>query len=150
MSSTATLLASSMLTNAVVSITSGLADNSAAQARAEAEEAQADLMAIEADYEADRIREKARKIKAKQKMMFIKNGVQIGGTPLLILEETEREGEAEAQAMHRRGVSLKTKGYAEASATRITGTNRLVGGLTDAVNDNTQSYLYGKEYGIFK
>lgn len=77
----------------------------------------------EADFLAQQTREEAEKVQERQKLRFIKSGIDIApGTALDVLAETKRKGERQASR-------IQTKGRKQAKVLKRTGRNALIGGL---------------------
>lgn len=72
--------------------------------------------------EAKRKREELEKFKGRQTMSFLQSGVLLEGSPLLVLEETEREGGEEI----REGIE---GGFRRAESQRRAGRDALIRGL---------------------
>lgn len=87
----------------------GIAQNSAAaiaafraaQNEARALDEQALIMDIEGRKAANMAKLENRKFEAKQKLAFLSNGIDLSGSPLLVLEETEEIGREEVNALKR-------------------------------------------------
>lgn len=58
---------------------------------------QAAIDKADAERAATQERIDAEKFRARQKMMFLKSGVDLSGSPLLLMEETRRKGEENAR-----------------------------------------------------
>ncbi len=98
----------------------------AANEQQEAAEQQARITEAES-AEAARVRRiELKKFEAVQRGRFLSSGVTIEGSPLLVLEETRREGEKEVRAIRRFGA-------ARAETFRQTGRAAALRGITGAV-----------------
>lgn len=86
----------------------------------------------EAQEEAQRKANEVRKFAARQKLAFLKNGVRLEGSPLLVVDETLTEGQKEVDAITRRGNALRTLRAQEAQITKNRGRAALIGGLGQA------------------
>lgn len=147
---TSTVLIMAMVSQAIGTMTSGIISHSNAKAEAATQRSQAELANLEAGVEADRVAKANVKFKARQKMMFIKSGINLSGSPLLILEETQRESEKEVSAIRAKGVAQKALGFAQAQKVESTGRAKLVSGFLKTSKDATMSYVWGKQEGIFE
>lgn len=142
---------------ATTAAVSTYASYSGAQASAKSQEQAANYNALvalrEADasrqaaaYEEDRLREQGEKFKARQRMLFLKGGVDISeGTPLLVEMDTAAQLELDAQAIRWKGEigagtatsqayadllqahNAKTIGGYTAGTTLLTGLSSVVG-----------------------
>lgn len=111
----------------------------------------------QATFEADKQRENTRKLLAIQRAGFAKSGVGLGGSPLLVMEQTARDAELDAQTIEYGG-EVKAAGYqssaglslmessAAASASRwkagttlLSGAAKAYGSLGGGVSDQAPS-----------
>lgn len=115
------------------SVVQGIMGYSAANKEARLIERQGQLEQEAANDEAARHAKEVRRFAAKQKLAFLKNGVQLDGTPLDVLDETFTEGQKEVDATVRRGVETANLRRGQAANTRAKGRAALVGGLGSAV-----------------
>lgn len=104
----------------------------AARREASALEAQGLMLRDEAYAEAQRRANEVRKFKGKQKLAFLANGVQITGTPQLILDETTTEGQSEVNALARRGDAYAKLAYQRAGIMRNEGRSAFLGSIFSA------------------
>lgn len=111
---------------------SGYSANKAAKAEASLIQQQGELTKQEADAEAARVGRENDKFRKRQKLAFLKNGVSLVGSPLLILEETRIESDKETSAIRKRGQAQKTLAGQRADITRNQGRASLIGGIGDA------------------
>ena len=83
----------------------------------------ANMIRMEAEIDAQRFSEQAADFKARQKLAYLKSGVQLSGSPLDVLDETARvanenlsairaRGKSEAFGMERAGLDVAQKGRA--------------------------------------
>lgn len=68
----------------------------------------------EARRDADLTRQSANQFAAKQKVDYLSSGVDIGGSPALVIQQTKKYGEAEATNIVRRGENIASQYRAEA------------------------------------
>jgi hypothetical protein len=108
-------------------ILSGMLSNIESQIEAEFLLTQGTLAKQETLLNAERQAKNSDKLRRKQKMLFIKAGVDLVGTPLLVLEETRSEAEAELEAANSRAASLFNVAQGRSAALRRGGRARLVG-----------------------
>ncbi len=110
-------------------IAGGIESQSAAQKEASAMRDEAEIQKQERLDEAADVRKEGRKIKAKQSLAFLASGVELGGSPLGVLEETQRGAETTAEDL----VTLAQKEFqvskAKASAVENKGVAALFGGV---------------------
>jgi len=115
-------------------ITAGIQENNAAKAEAKLLEAQGVLTQEEAVAEANRVANDRRKFRKKQKVAFLKNGITLAGSPLLVIEETRRESQMEVDAIVRRGRAQASLAFQQAAITRGGGRAALVSGIFGAAS----------------
>lgn len=103
------------------------------RAAEEAAAAAAEQSRLEAEDQARAAEREAKKLKARQLVGFLKSGVQLEGTPLQVLEETERLGEEDLAALRRRSEAQQRQfllqGQARGAAAAATGRARLFSGI---------------------
>lgn len=116
---------------------------------AEALEQQAELARQEDLEEARRLDIEHRKFLARQSVMFLKGGVVLKGSPLLILQETREEREKQVKAQKERGEARFALGIGRAARVEREGRASLVGGLVGTATSVTSMFLSGKTAGIF-
>lgn len=105
---TAALLGGGLMAGQLLGgITQGRAQNKAAQA-------QADLIEQETKIQAERKEQEVESFRKKQEMAFLKSGVILEGSPLMVLHETERKGLEDVQ-------NIKSTGSKKAAAVRQSG-----------------------------
>jgi len=127
-----TLAIAFTVVSAAGSIVQGFQERQAANAEADLQEQQGRLQAEEAQAEAQRVANDRRKFRKKQKLAFLKNGISLAGSPLLVLEETIRESQAEVNAIARRGTAQARLSFQQAAITRSAGRAALIGGFFGA------------------
>lgn len=115
-------------------IFAGINQKKAADAEADLQREQGVIASQEAQAESQRVANSRRKFRKKQKLAFLKNGVTLAGSPLLILEETIRESQAEVNAIARRGSAQAQLAFKRAAITENTGRAALLSGVFGAVN----------------
>lgn len=145
-----TLLIVAIATQAISTVTSGITSYANSKSEAAAQESQAELIKLESDVEADRVAKANAKFKQRQKMLFIRSGISLAGSPLLILEETERESQQEVSAIRARGTAQQALGFAQAQQTKNIGRAKLVGSFGQATAGALESVAFGQEAGIFE
>lgn len=136
----AQLMVPLMVISAASSVAGGMSKRSAAVREADALDRQANLASQEAEVEARIHATQVRKFAANQKSAFLKNGVTLDGSPLLVLEDTRQAGQEETNAMRRSGASKAQLLRERADMTRSEGRAALLGGLGDA---GTTLFTYG-------
>ena len=120
------------LISATSKIVKGIQENKAAKAEALLIEEQGALQQQEAVTEAQRQATESRKFRKKQKVAFLKNGITLAGSPLLVIEETRRESQEEVNATVRRGNAQASLAFQQAAMTRNSGRAALLGGIFGA------------------
>jgi len=144
-----TILLVSLVASSATQIAGGFQARDAAREEAGLQEDQARLASFEAEEEADRVSEENRKFGARQRLLFLKAGVDLAGSPLLILEETRVEGEKEVRAIRRRGAAQLGLGMRRAGITRRKGRAALIAGISGGISSATTGYITGRAAGVF-
>jgi len=147
--STAVVLMATTVMSSASQMYSGAQAMKAASAKASLQRQQAVLASQEANVEAKRKEEAATKLRKKQKMIFLKSGVGIGGSPLLILEETERDARIEADSIRDRGMAQANLGLKKAKQTFRAGRATLIGNTMKAVSTIGSTYVSGQAQGMW-
>lgn len=144
-----TALIAATVVSAGASIMGGISARSSANREAKALNEQAALAQNEATAEAQRRATEVRQFQRRQKLAFLKNGVTLEGSPLLILDETLTAGQEEVDAIMRRGTA-QAKYYRESAAiTKNKGRAALIGGIGGAASSFIGGYGIGKSAGMF-
>lgn len=136
--------------NVLGTIFQGFQESRAAQEEAEDIRFQARIQKEEADEEARRLDVKNRKFLARQSLMFLKGGVTLSGSPMLILEETKEEAAKESEAVRRRGAAQFELGIRKADRLVSTGRASFIGGLFNAIGSGVSGFYQAKQFGAFK
>lgn len=76
-----------------------------------------------AEYDEKAHRENVRKILATQRALYGKSGLSMEGSPLLVMEDTEKQGELDALAIRYGGDVASARSRSEANLARMTGRN---------------------------
>lgn len=109
------------------------ADKQASATRAEAQR-QANLRQEERESQARVEARENIQLEKRQKLAFLKSGVSLEGSPLLLLAETRRVGGENVEAIIKSGqteaTSLLRGGESQAAALKSSGRLALIGGLT--------------------
>jgi len=113
----------------------GRQQQEAAGQEAVLQEEQGRILREEAQVEAERSAKEKRKFLVKQKLAFIKNGVSLEGSPLLVLEETRSESQKEIDAIIRRGSAQQRLAFQRAVITRSKGRAALLGSISGATSN---------------
>ncbi len=127
----------------VASVFKGFAAKRAADREAEALQDQASLQREETGREAARVKDERRKFLAKQSLAFVKGGVTLEGSPLLVLEETQTESEKEVQALKTRGAAQFALGTQKAGRAKSIGRSKLIGGFGEAFGTASTLKIFG-------
>ena len=128
---------------------SGIQASKAAKREASFQRQQATLAQQESEIEAERVELENRKFKKRQKIAFLKSGVTLLGSPLLVLDETERESQKQVQSILRRGTAQFRLGLQRADITRRRGRAALIGGIAGAASTALSSFSAGASLGLF-
>ena len=136
------LIAIATLVSAGAQIAGGVAGRGAARIEARAQEEEGALLLLEANEEADRVNTANIKFRKKQKLAFLKRGVVLAGSPLLILEETRREGTEEVESIRRRGQAQFRLSQQRADIFRASGRASLISGIGGAFSTVSTAGLF--------
>jgi len=107
---------------------------------AEAYASQGRVLEIEANIEASRIEEEGREFAVSQKMMYIASGVEIGGSAVVTLAQTDKWVKAEAENVRSRGRSLRAYSNRSAGIARSQGRAQFMSGIVGGVSKAAMSY----------
>jgi len=129
-----------------LSIFQGIQQKNAADAQAQTTRKYADMQMAEHYREATRIEDEGRRFAANQKMMYIGSGVEVGGSAVVTLAQTNRWAKAEADAKRSRGQALREYGYETGRIQEGQGRAALVGGFMNAAKTG-YSYADAKGWG---
>ena len=99
----------------------GQAGKKQASANAAIAEADADAAKKKAAYDEQMHRERVKRILSSQRAAIGKAGISLEGSPLLAIEETERQGELDALAIRRGGDVQAARFRSEAVLSRMKG-----------------------------
>lgn len=129
-------ITAALAVGSVVSAGLGVAGAIQANRQASAQRQVAEQAARQAQFEAEeRAKARARDVKrlrSRQLVGFLKSGVALEGTPLDVLEETERLGEEDVAAIRRGGQARAGQFRQQAELASAAGRSRLLSGLTGA------------------
>jgi len=131
------------------SVIGGIQANKAAKEEASLQEEQARIASEEAKAEAQRRANEVRKFSRRQSLAFLKSGVTLEGSPLLILDETLREGQKEVKSVVERGDAQANLFNRRAAITRNQGRASLIGGVLGAAGSLSGSAVTGRKAGLF-
>lgn len=135
-----TALIAAVTLSAGASIVGGISAQSAANREAKSLDDLASTSQNEAQAEARRRATEVRQFQRRQKLAFLKNGVTLEGSPLLVLDETLASGQEEVDAIMRRGTA-QAKYYRESAAmTKNKGRAALIGGIGQAASTAIGAY----------
>ena len=114
------------------SLMSGFSNMGSAGSEAEALEQQGALALEEARINAQQRAREGREFKASQSVQFAGSGVQIAGSPALVLARTHELNRQEVDAIMRRGQAVSDLYNDRAKSMRSKGRNSMLGGLLSA------------------
>ena len=110
---------------------------------------QAELAFEEAKREAQLTANDRRKFLATQKLAFIKNGVSLEGSPLLVLEDTRAQSQEEVNSIIKRGGAQYRLGMTQAAMTQQRGRAALTQGYIGAAGTMASAAFMGSQAGMF-
>lgn len=122
------------------SVYSGYQQNKAAKAEAAALNDQANLAQAEASRSADIAQQENDRLRRSQKLAFIKSGVSLEGSPLLLLEQTRQFGKEQVQSILSRGQAQAGVLSTQASQAKNQGRAALVGGIGSAAQAGLNTF----------
>lgn len=137
----AEVLAASMIG---LGIAQGAASMSSRFSQAEKYREDANLLESENYREAARIEDDAKRFADEQKLMYIGSGVEIGGSAVVTLAQTDKWARTEAEAVRSRGRALKQYGYDTAKKTQREGIASFIQGIGRGVGSGYSIYNYAK------
>jgi len=135
------------LATLVMGVYQGYQANRSQQAAASQYEAQGAQLRGESYREAARIEDDAERFAADQKLMYIGAGVEIGGSAVVTLAQTDKWGKAEAEAVRSRGRALQAYNRQSASNARRMGRSQFIGGIMQGIGSAYSMYGYTKAPG---
>ncbi len=122
-----------MIGSMAMKVMQGIAQKKAGDEEAKDIRRQAALQQEETNREADRVKTDRRKFLAKQNLAFVKGGVSLEGSPLLVLEETMIESKKEVAALKSQGASQFRFGVDKAERAKKAGRQRMFTAFGEAV-----------------
>lgn len=126
---------------AASSVASGIASNSAAKRESSMIAQQSAIAMSEARRAAGQRAEDVQSFMSTQARGYLNSGVTLEGSPLLVMEETRRRGQAEVDAIMRSGRAQSSLMKQRADQMRTSGRNALFGSLFKAGASFAGSYL---------
>jgi hypothetical protein len=126
----------------------GVVSQRIAENQAQSMRDQISLVRAESEADIARYAEQAKDFKAKQKLAYLKSGVQLSGSPLDILDETVRVGSENINAMRAKAEAKVSGIRAGASEMEAKGRAALIAGFGNATK--TMISQYGKMAGSAK
>lgn len=126
------MLAAATAVSAGLDILGGAFSYLAGDAAAEVAEQRARVLRLEAEADAQRFAEQAQDFKARQKLAYLKSGVDLSGSPLDVLDESARVARENLSAMRARGEAEATDVEQQGLYARMQGRAALVGGIFGA------------------
>ncbi len=123
-----------MIGSMAMKVMQGIAQKRAGNEEAKDIRRQAALQQEETMREADRVKTERRKFLAKQGLSYVKSGVSLEGSPLLILEETKIESEKEVAALQAQGTSQFRFSVDKAERAKKAGRARMFDSFGQAVS----------------
>lgn len=132
--------------SAISSVMGGMAANEEAGKQAQLAASQAESRAVEQERlafkEAQATTEEADSVARRQKVAYLASGVDLAGSPLLVMEETRRKGAENADEIVQAGKygasASRAEGRAQASQLKSSGRQALIGGLINAAGSASQ------------
>ncbi len=129
-----------MIGSMAMKVFQGIAQKKAGNEEARDIRRQAALQQEETLREADRVKTERRKFLAKQGLSYVKSGVSLEGSPLLILEETKIESEKEVAALKSQAHSQFRFGVDKGERAKKAGRQRMFGAFGSALTSGAQFF----------
>lgn len=123
---------------------SGYQAKKSADSSSKLQEAQGQLLYDESLVQAVLIKDDGQRFKQEQMMSYVGAGVEIQGTPLLLLKETQKASEFEAAQTVKRGKAQMDLANANAKITRAEGKAKLIASIGNAVSGGISTYSAAK------
>lgn len=118
----------------------GYAKYQEGQMAAEQYESQGRILEMESEVEASRIEEEGRMFAADQKMMYIGSGVEVGGSVVVTLAQTDKWVKAAAENVRSRGRSIRAYNYASGGIARSQGRAQFMSGIMSGISSAAMTY----------
>ena len=134
---------------AISQLAGGLAGRSAYSSEAEMMEEQARIAQEEARIEAMQRARDVGKFQQRQASTYLASGVTLEGTPVIVMEETRQQGQAEVDAILRRGAAQARLAEMKAKQHKNAGRNSLISSLLGVTATGLDTYINGKKYGLW-
>lgn len=135
--------------SAGASIYGGMSANNAAKKEAALLEEQGRTAQEQADAEAASHATDVRRFAANQSLAFLANGVSLAGSPLLTIEDTVKQGQAEVDSITKSGNAQRTLYNQKSEITKNQGRAALIGGFGQAAGTISSTAIASKKSGIF-
>ena len=125
---------------AVGSLVSGISQNAQAKSQAQLSKANAEIAEDQSAVEANAIREKARRLSGQNRALIGASGVDISGSFLDALTDSDINAEVDAQTALYNGKIQSMNQRAQASAASAAGKSALVSGIFGAGTNAMKAY----------
>jgi hypothetical protein len=125
---------------AATAIYSGVSSYQSGKKQEKLMKEQGALQLQEGLFEAKRVRDEGYRFEQEQMMQYIGAGVEIKGTPLLVMADTMARAEEEAKATERRGYALESFAAKQGSIAVNQGRAALIGSIGSAVGSGAGVY----------
>ena len=96
--------------------------------------------------EASRIRDDGRRFAAEQKMMYLGSGVEIGGSAVVTLAQTDKWAAAEADSAEDRGRSIREYYERTGQIKKNEGLGAFIQGVGGGIGSAVSTYSYAKAF----
>lgn len=125
---------------AATAVYSGVSSYQSGKASAKLQKEQGALQLEEGLFEASRVRDEGYRYQQEQMMQYIGAGVEIKGTPLLVMADTVAKAEEEAKATEKRGYALEEFASKQAKITTSQSRASLIASVGNAVGVGSSTY----------
>ena len=124
----------------IMGVSKGIAGYGAKNAQATMYDAEGIRLEGEANREASRIEDEGARFAGRQKMMYIGSGVEIGGSAVVTLAQTDKWAHTEAQATRDRGRSLRAYYERSGRIARNEGMASFISGVGEGIGGAASTY----------
>lgn len=127
-----------------VGLASGIAGYGSKTAQGSMYESEGIRLEGEAFREASRIQDEGRRFADQQKMMYIGSGVEVGGSAVVTLEQTDSWVRAEAESVRERGRALRAYNTRTGRLRREQGVADFISGIGSGIGSGYNTYSTAK------
>lgn len=135
--------------SALSQLASGAASFGAGRSEAEALEAQGAIAREDARIAAIQKARDVTQFQAAQGQAYLASGVTLEGTPVIVMEETRRQGQQEVDALIKRGAAMQALYRSASRQTNKSGRGAFLEGILGAGATGLKGYVEGQNVGLW-